>query len=785
MNPTKVLSVFGALALCSITTLAQSPSPTPQQRLPPGSFSLRAQSTYPAMDLRHAAFLETTRSISANSAGTVKIDALPAGAVVPAFAAMDAVAEGRLHAAWVSARFLLGKDRTFAVVEGVPFGLDPDNYVAWRNSRNASVIVERLYRRFGVVGLACGVTAPHGDIWVKRPIAAMEDLKGLKIRAVDMQINMFAKVGAVVNALPTGEIVPAMDRGVLDAAILLDPKSDLAYGLPKVSRTYMVGQLHGARGLDLIINAALWDGLPPGARNAITSACQSNLRKMAAESTRIASEAINEMKKTVQIYKLPESVVSGLRSAWDEVRSEEMAKNATFAELAATMTAFESAKQRPDMSAYGLDNLDSPSAVSVSAVCRDPTLEPDRFRVQGVEMTDTHTGLVWLRCPAGYVPPSGKCDSSSVLPSETWEGAMRGPIKTAQTPPGKWRLASIEEFESIAAKGCGYLVDDNYIEIMFGIVWTSSSAGNDMVWLLDGNKGRVKLPKKSKDPVTGNDFLAQAFYVRNAEPSETRPALAAPPAQPASSATSIEAVSYVNGRPIAKSLFDAYKRLSAARGVNVGDPNVMTRIMAELVNREIIVQQAAARGIGTYPDPAMIRTPTDGEAFIAQQTALVQGYVREFLRERPVTEDAMRREYNDALAKTGATEYHAAHILVGKESEAQGLIDRLRRGESFEALAGQSLDTGSRDKGGDLNWNSPSNFVKPFSDAVVRLSPGAFTNAPVRTQFGWHVIKLHATRPVNFPSYESLKEKIKARLEQSLVERHLSDLRATANIQSN
>jgi TRAP-type mannitol/chloroaromatic compound transport system substrate-binding protein len=235
--------------------------------------------------------------------------------------------------------------------------LNPDNYAAWRYDRNASEIVERFYRRFGVVGVACGVTAPHGDIWVKQPITSLYDLKDLKIRVIGMQINVFAKVGALVNTLSVGELVPAMDRGLLDAAIVFDPRSDLAYGLQNASRAYMVGQLNGARGLDLIVNAGLWDSLSPDARNATMTACRANVHKMGTESPRIASEAINEIRKTVRLYKLPDSVSAGLRSAWNEVRSEEMAKNATFAELAATMTAYESSAQRPDLSAYGLNQF--------------------------------------------------------------------------------------------------------------------------------------------------------------------------------------------------------------------------------------------------------------------------------------------------------------------------------------------------------------------------------------------------------------------------------------------
>jgi Protein of unknown function (DUF1566) len=163
------------------------------------------------------------------------------------------------------------------------------------------------------------------------------------------------------------------------------------------------------------------------------------------------------------------------------------------------------------------------ASATIFGECQDPTKEAGRFRIQGVEMTDTRTGLVWLRCPAGYVGQSGACDSSMVLPSTTWDSAMKGVAKTPQTPAGKWRLASVEEFETIAAKGCGYLVNPKYIELMFSTVWTSSSAGNDMVWLLGENGQRVKSAKNPKDPKSGGEFFAQTVYVRSANDTSASP----------------------------------------------------------------------------------------------------------------------------------------------------------------------------------------------------------------------------------------------------------------------
>ena len=162
-------------------------------------------------------------------------------------------------------------------------------------------------------------------------------------------------------------------------------------------------------------------------------------------------------------------------------------------------------------------------AAAALGECRDPTREPGRFRIQGVELTDTRTGLIWFRCPAGYVTPLGECDPAMVLPATTWAGAMQVDIKSPPAPAGKWHLASIGELEGVIAKGCGYLFDPKHIDLSFDAIWTSSEAGGGMVWLLDSNGNRFKMPKSPRDPKTGGEFFAQSVYVRNADAPPSRP----------------------------------------------------------------------------------------------------------------------------------------------------------------------------------------------------------------------------------------------------------------------
>jgi branched-chain amino acid transport system substrate-binding protein len=156
-------------------------------------------------------------------------------------------------------------------------------------------------------------------------------------------------------------------------------------------------------------------------------------------------------------------------------------------------------------------------AAAALGECKDPGKEPGRFRIQGVELTDTRTGLIWLRCPGGYVTALGECDPAMVLPATTWAGAMQANVKSPPGPAGNWHLASVEELEAVIAKGCGRLFDPKLIDLAFDEVWTGSEAGGGMVWLVDKNGARLKLPKVPRDPKTGGDFFAQALYVRNTE----------------------------------------------------------------------------------------------------------------------------------------------------------------------------------------------------------------------------------------------------------------------------
>jgi len=164
----------------------------------------------------------------------------------------------------------------------------------------------------------------------------------------------------------------------------------------------------------------------------------------------------------------------------------------------------------------------------------------------------------------------------------------------------------------------------------------------------------------------------------------------------------------------------------------------------------------------------------------------VRTYLQEYAKKNPVDEASIKAEYDKLKAQMGDKDYNAQHILVKTEQEAKDIIARLDKGEDFSKIAkDKSLDTGSKEKGGDLGWFSPAGMVKPFADAVAGLQKGKFTESPVQSQFGWHVIKLNDIRASQPPAYEKVKDGIQQDLQQRQLAKLVSDLRAKAKIVEN
>ena len=224
-----------------------------------------------------------------------------------------------------------------------------------------------------------------------------------------------------------------------------------------------------------------------------------------------------------------------------------------------------------------------------------------------------------------------------------------------------------------------------------------------------------------------------------------------------------------------QSHFDFLLKERIASGQAADSPQLREMIRDELINRELVMREAKKKGLDK---DATVKASMELNA----QTVLVRAYMQDYVRANPPSDDQLKKDYEAIRATLGNKEYRARHILVDKEDEAKEIITQLQKGEKFDKLAERSKDPGSKDKGGDLDWASPVNFAKPFSDAMVALQKGKFTPTPVQTQFGWHVIQRDDVRDTKAPSFDEVKPNLVQRAQGLLVEKHLADLRTKASI---
>jgi peptidyl-prolyl cis-trans isomerase C len=235
-------------------------------------------------------------------------------------------------------------------------------------------------------------------------------------------------------------------------------------------------------------------------------------------------------------------------------------------------------------------------------------------------------------------------------------------------------------------------------------------------------------------------------------------------------------IAKVNGVAVPQARLDMMMLQQMGRGV---PDNEQTRklVREELVNREIIAQEAVKTGITKVPE---VQTQLD----LTRQEVIVGAYVRDYVRKHPVTESEIDKEYERIKTIAPQTEYKARHILVDTEAQAKDLIGELKKGAKFDELASKnSKDSGTKERGGDLDWNVPGVFDKQFADAMVKLEKGKYTETPVQTRFGYHVIRLDDVRPVQVPPLAELKPRIQQQLAQQRVEDLVRGLRAKAKVE--
>ena len=226
---------------------------------------------------------------------------------------------------------------------------------------------------------------------------------------------------------------------------------------------------------------------------------------------------------------------------------------------------------------------------------------------------------------------------------------------------------------------------------------------------------------------------------------------------------------------ISQPQFDLILKERLAQG-QADTPELRAVLRDELINREIFVRAAKAKGLDR---DASMKT----QMAVAAESILIRAYINDYLTANPITDDILKREYDTIRAGLGDKEYRARHILVEKKEEAESIIKQLQAGGKFEELAkANSKDPGSKENGGDLDWAVPSNYVKPFADALVALQKGKYTPTPVQSPFGYHVIQLDDTRDAKAPAFDEVKPQLAQRLQGQVIEKHLTELRSKAGV---
>ena len=317
--------------------------------------SMRWQSTWPAKDIFHEYANDFAKKVNDMTGGELKIEVLPAGAVVPAFGLLDAVSKGTLDGGHGVLVYHYGKQTALALWgSGPAFGMDANQLLAWHKYGGGKELLEKLYASIG----ANVVSFPYGPMptqplgWFKKPITKPEDFKGLKFRTNGLAIDLFTAMGAAVNALPGGEIVPAMDRGLLDAAEFNNASSDRILGFPDVSKVCMLQSYHqNAEQFEIMFNKAKYDALPAKMKAIIENAVEAASSDMSWKAIDRYSKDYVEMqqKQNVRFYKTPDPVLQTQLTAYDAAAAKKSAENPLFKEIEASQKAFAARVVRWDL----------------------------------------------------------------------------------------------------------------------------------------------------------------------------------------------------------------------------------------------------------------------------------------------------------------------------------------------------------------------------------------------------------------------------------------------------
>ncbi|NJS36899.1 MAG: TRAP transporter substrate-binding protein [Brachymonas sp.] len=307
--------------------------------------TLRFQSTWPAKDIFHEYANDFASKVNAMGGGRLKIEVLPSGSVVPAFQLLDAVNKGTLDGGHGVVAYHYGKNNALALWgSGPAYGMDPNMVLAWHNYGGGKALLEEIYKAINmdVVSFLYGPmpTQPLG--WFKKPVSKVADMKGLKFRTVGLAVDVFKELGTAVNPLPGGEIVPALDRGLIDAAEFNNATSDRLLGFPDVVKNCMLQSFHqSGEQFEILFNKAKYNALPAELKAVIDFAVQASSADMSWKAIQRNSEDYQALKKQgVKFYKTPDAVLKAQLDAWDKVIAEKAKENALFQKVLDSQKAF-------------------------------------------------------------------------------------------------------------------------------------------------------------------------------------------------------------------------------------------------------------------------------------------------------------------------------------------------------------------------------------------------------------------------------------------------------------
>ena len=317
------------------------------------------QSTWPSKDIFHEYATDFAKKVNDMAGGRMKIEVLPAGAVVPPFQLLEAVAKGTLDGGHGVVAYHYGKNSALALWgSGPAFGMDPNMVLSWHYFGGGKALLDEIYKSINVdvVSFLYGPmpTQPFG--WFKKPISKVEDVKGMKFRTVGLAVDMYTDMGAAVNPLPGGEIVPALDRGLIDGAEFNNSSSDRLLGFADVAKVCMLQSFHqSGEQFEVTFNKAKYDALPADLKAIIDYAIQASSADMSWKAIDRNSKDYVELQKAgVKFYKTPDSVLRAQLASWDKIMAKKSAENAFFKRVLDSQKAF-AARAIPWQNDYMVD----------------------------------------------------------------------------------------------------------------------------------------------------------------------------------------------------------------------------------------------------------------------------------------------------------------------------------------------------------------------------------------------------------------------------------------------